>query len=80
MPKSPTSKQAGRVFCIQEAALLAMADIERFTASEAAEEYGISIAAICNRVRRGLLRPTGIDHRGRKTYHKADLENLRARS
>ncbi|OBG32410.1 hypothetical protein A5671_07710 [Mycolicibacter heraklionensis] len=79
MPKNPTSKQAGRVFCIQEAALLAMADIERFTASEAAEEYGISIAAICNWVRRGHLRPTGIDHRGCKTYRKADLEQVRSR-
>ncbi|WP_131810462.1 helix-turn-helix domain-containing protein [Mycolicibacter heraklionensis] len=56
-----------------------MADIERFTASEAAEEYGISIAAICNWVRRGHLRPTGIDHRGCKTYRKADLEQVRSR-
>lgn len=60
--------------------LLATADdIERYTAAEAAHHLGISTAAICNRVRRGQLRPTGIDHMGHKTYRKADLDKARAR-
>lgn len=47
---------------------------EQVTATEAAQHFGITRAAICNWVRRGHLRVAGIDHAGRKTYRKLDLE------
>lgn len=49
---------------------------EQVTATEAAQHFGITRAAICNWVRRGHLRVTGIDHQGRKTYRKLDLEKV----
>ena len=58
-------------------ALLTIDDInEQVTATEAAQHFGITRAAICNWVRRGHLRVAGIDHAGRKTYRKLDLEKV----
>lgn len=69
-----------RVFCVQEATLLALTDDidihEQVTASEAAKHFGITTAAICNWVRRGHLAVTGIDAQGRRTYRKLDLEKV----
>lgn len=61
----------------REAPLLTMGHVnEQVTAAEAAQEYGLTTAAICNWVRRGHLRVAGIDHLGRKTYRKIDLEKV----
>lgn len=62
--------------------MLAMADDidydidEQVTATEAATQYGVTAQAICNWVRRGHLRVSGIDAQGRRTYRKIDLEKV----
>lgn len=62
--------------------MLAMADDididldQQVTATEAAEQYGVTAQAICNWVRRGHLRVSGIDAQGRRTYRKLDLEKV----
>lgn len=44
------------------------------TATEAAEQFGITIAAVTNWVNRGHLTPSGIDpSSGRKLYRVLDL-------
>jgi DNA-binding transcriptional MerR regulator len=43
------------------------------TATEAAQQFGLTIAAITNWVRRGYLSPSGINERGQKTYRVLDL-------
>ncbi|TXH48179.1 MAG: hypothetical protein E6Q97_25265 [Desulfurellales bacterium] len=46
---------------------------DQVTAAVAAQQFGISIAAITNWVSRGHLAPAGIDDNGHKTYRVLDL-------
>ncbi|AVJ50738.1 hypothetical protein SEA_OGOPOGO_99 [Mycobacterium phage Ogopogo] len=57
---------------------LADGPFSQVTATEAAEQFGLTIAAITNWVRRGHLTPSGIDDRGRKTYRVVDLAKAEA--
>lgn len=52
---------------------LADGPYSQVTATEAAQQFGLTIAAITNWVRRGHLKPAGLNHQGRKTYRVLDL-------
>ena len=48
-------------------------DEQQLTATEAAEHCGVTVAAICNWVKRGHLAPVGIIREGRKVYSLIDV-------
>lgn len=52
---------------------LADGPYSQVTATEAAQQFGLTIAAITNWVSRGYLEPTGLNERGQKTYRVLDL-------